>query len=370
MMNILDSAATLSDSELLVHLKAVAANERQATAHLIASLAEVDAKRLYLGEGYSSLFIYCTRVLHLSEHAAYGRIAAARAARKFPVILDALASGSVHLTAICIVAPHLTEGNVERVLAAATHRTKRDVEELVAALRPQPPVVSAVRKLPSPKPDLPTAPSSAARADLLGIEPVAASTSAIPSPTDTSLRLPPAPAQNQRMPLAEVKPLSPERYKVQFTASREMHDKLREAQALLRHQIPNGDVAEIFDRALTLLVTELRRTRHAGTGRPRARRQVSATGRYVPAAIKRDVWARDGGQCAFVGAAGRCTEPGFLEYHHVVPFVDGGKATVANLELRCRAHNAYERDRWFGTVGDIVRESMPLYRSTNSLFAD
>ncbi len=61
--------------------------EREATAALIAALGELDARRLYLAEGCSSLFTYCTQVLHLSEHAAYGRIEAARAARKWPVVL-------------------------------------------------------------------------------------------------------------------------------------------------------------------------------------------------------------------------------------------------------------------------------------------
>lgn len=73
--------------------------------------------------------------------------------------------------------------------------------------------------------------------------------------------------------------------------------------------------------------------------------------------MKRAVWDRDGGRCAFVGAAGRCAERGFLEYHHVVPFVDGGETTVGNLELRCRAHNAHEVERWFGaSEQDLVRE--------------
>src|SRR5438045_1839770 len=127
---------------------------REATARLIAALAEVDARRLYLGEGCSSLFTYCTQVLHLSEHAAYGRIEAARAVRRFPTILELLADGAIHLTAICLLAPHLTAENHRDLLAAAHHKTKRDVEQMVAALRPLPPVPSSVRKLPLPKPKM------------------------------------------------------------------------------------------------------------------------------------------------------------------------------------------------------------------------
>ena len=79
----------------------------------------------------------------------------------------------------------------------------------------------------------------------------------------------------------------------------------------------------------------------------------------MPAAVKREVWRRDEGRCAFVGAAGRCAERGFLELHHVVAFAEGGTTDVANLQLRCRAHNAYEAEQWFGPLA--VREISPGY---------
>lgn len=81
--------------------------------------------------------------------------------------------------------------------------------------------------------------------------------------------------------------------------------------------------------------------------------------------MKRDVWTRDGGQCAFVGAAGRCSETGFLEYHHVVPYADGGDAIAANIQLRCRAHNAYEAEEWFGGPL-VVCERQPQYGSDST----
>src|SRR5687767_10872948 len=125
------SLAQLSDRELLANVQAAANNERAATATLIALLAEMDARRLYLGEGCSSLFTYCTQVLHLSEHAAYARIEAARAARRFPQVLDALVGGSVNLTTVGLLAPHLTVENHCELLEAARHKSKREVEHLV-----------------------------------------------------------------------------------------------------------------------------------------------------------------------------------------------------------------------------------------------
>src|SRR5207249_2146915 len=135
----------------LSSVNALACAERCATARLIAALGELDHRKLFLGQGCSSLFTYCTQVLHLSEHAAYGRIEAARAARRFPVVLAYLENGAVTLTAVCLLASVLTPENHEELLAAARHKSKRDVEHLVAMTRPQADVSTYVRKLPTPK---------------------------------------------------------------------------------------------------------------------------------------------------------------------------------------------------------------------------
>jgi 5-methylcytosine-specific restriction endonuclease McrA len=158
---------------------------------------------------------------------------------------------------------------------------------------------------------------------------------------------------------AVVVPLAPERYKVQVTISREAHDNLRRAQDLLRHVIPDGDPAAVLERALTLLVDHRERKKMASAKRPRVAGSAKSGSRHVPAAVKREVWARDGGRCAFLGAAGRCIERRFLELHHVVPFADGGATDAANLQLRCRAHNAYEAEAWFGPL--VVKEAPAVY---------
>jgi 5-methylcytosine-specific restriction endonuclease McrA len=84
--------------------------------------------------------------------------------------------------------------------------------------------------------------------------------------------------------------------------------------------------------------------------------------------VKREVWKRDGGQCAFVGMSGRCTERGFLEFHHLRPYADGGATVTENLELRCRAHNMYEAERYFGSrLPLLVREARDAPHSWNSV---
>ena len=339
MTKLLDPVSQLSDSELLAAVRVAAACERQTTAQLIALLAQVDVRRLYLGEGCSSLFTYCTQVLHLSEHAAYGRIEAARATYRFPVVLDLLTDGSVTLTAITLLAPHLTADNYRDVLDDARHKSKRQVEEIVARLRPQPAVPTTLPKLPIPKtPDEP--------AGMFAVEPpvLAKKTLVLAAP------LPPRPTT--------ITPLAPERYKVQFTLSRATHDNLRRVQDLMRHSIPNGDPGAIFERALTLLLADLEKGKLGVTSVPRAARPTASGSRHIPAAVRREVWKRDRGQCAFVGSQGRCTERGFLEFHHVMPYAAGGQPVVENIELRCRAHNLHEAEKHFGsTLPLLLRES-------------
>lgn len=350
----------LTDTEVLSAVAQASSNERTATAHLIGLLAELDARRLYLAEGCSSLFTYCTQVLHLSEYAAYGRIEAARCARRFPVILDMLVEGAITLTTVTLLAPHLAPENIGQVLERARHKTRREIEQIVAHLRPLPSVPSSVRRLPtrqngvsstSTKRELPEDKPDAGANGIA--EPVTGRST--PQSADRDRR---TVRQHPGMTIA----LAPELYKIQITVSQEAHDKLRRAQDLLRHVIPNGDPAAIVERALTVLVENLERTRLAATTRPRSSRNENVRSRHVPAAIRRQVWARDAEQCAFIGTQGRCTERGFLELHHLVPFAAGGETTLANLELRCRQHNQYEWDEFSGPM--LAREAGFAYVTT------
>jgi hypothetical protein len=345
------SFASLTDQQLLAEVKTLAVREREATASLIAALAEFDARRLYLGEGFPSLFAYCTQSLYLSEHAAYNRIETARAARKWPVIVQLIADGLVTLSAVRLLAGSLTDVNHRDLLHAAAHKTKRQVEQLVAALHPQAPVPSMVRKLPAPKP-------VTAQSSTFDGRDLASSHPTVPLALERESRqVPGLPSPSP----AVIAPLASDRFKVQITITRETHDKLRRVQDLLRHQLPTGDPAAVFDRALTLLLQDLERKAPALATHPRPGRPATLGSRHVPAAVRREVWRRDGGQCAFIGNAGRCTERGFIEFHHVVPFADGGQATPENLQLRCRAHNMYEAQERFGAL--FAREHHCAYSS-------
>jgi hypothetical protein len=335
--DILTSLTRLSDAELVARVKGLVARERDATAHLVAHLAELDTRDVHLREGYESLYVYCRDALGLSEGESYDRIEVARAARRFPIILEMLAAGAVTLTAARLLAPHLTPANHRDVLDSARGKKKSEIEGIVARLSPRPDVAASIRKLPVRPPAFPPAAAP--------VEPGASAMDpAAPTPPETSLTAEPSSVQR-----AAVTPLSPDRYKLQLTIGGDTLEKLRLAKDMLSHAIPSGDDAAVLDRALTALLADLAKKKFADTPKPRRSRPRDSGGRDASAAVKRAVWVRDLGRCAYIGPSGhRCNERRFVEFHHVDPYALGGEATVDKIELRCRRHNDYEARLYFG----------------------
>jgi 5-methylcytosine-specific restriction endonuclease McrA len=347
--NILAAADALSGPDLLAHLDALAGRERSASAELVAHLAALESRpELYAAKGYGSLFSYCTQALRLSEDAACNRIEAAKACRRFPVILDLLASGALTLTSVRILSPHLRPENHAAVLERAKGLASRQIEGLIAELAPRPDVPTSIRKLPT----LTAAPPAAAAAPI-GAATSVASEPAVETEHSRSVFHPPA------RPIIEA--TAPGRYRAQFTMDEDMHARLRRLQADLRREIPDGDPAAIFGRALRLLEADVAKTKLGASVKPRPRRSIRRgtdskavcksgfPSRYVPKEVRRAVWQRDEGQCAFVSADHRrCTERTFLEFHHVQAYAKRGLPTVDNISLRCRRHNQYEAELVFG----------------------
>ena len=278
-INILAAALALPDRELLARIDALAGNEREATAQLVAHLAALEMlPSLYLAEGYGSLFDYCTRALHLSEDAACNRIEAARASRRFPVILEMLAEGALTLTSVRKLKSHLTSENHEVILRKAAGRTKEQLEALIAALAPKPDVPAMVRKLPGTTGVVAATPETPALPTLLDVasEPAspvgvtgapAEGSSAVEAHRDAGtrdLQGSPQPVPKTTKPVVQA--LAPERYRVQFTMSQETHDRLRRVQALLRRQIR----AATRRRSSTALFACSRRSREGSRALPRS----------------------------------------------------------------------------------------------------
>ncbi len=280
---------TLTDEKLLARLTELALKERRLIAEVIAHMAEVDARKLYLPRGHSSMFTYCTDVLGWSRGAAYHRIQVARAAQRFPRIIDELAAGRLHVSGAAVLAPHLRGDNADELVAAARGKSKRAIEKLVADRDPRP---------------------------------------AVPT---------------------KITPLGDGRFAVRFTASARFCDKLEHAQALLSHSIVPGDVPAVLERALDAVIAQVKKTKLAATTSPRRQSSKPVAGsRHIPAPVKRAVVERDGNRCTFVSDEGRrCSETAFLEFHHQRPHALGGLPTVNNMTFRCGPHNGWEGERDF-----------------------
>src|SRR5438477_2947288 len=128
-------------------LMAFDCRDRRTLVELLRRVAEVDQRRLYAPAGHSSMYAFCTEEMHWSEDVAFKRIRVARLARRFPMILQALGNGGVHLSAMVVLGPHLTRDNVRDLLTAATHKSRKDVERLVAGRFPLPDVPTRIQPI-------------------------------------------------------------------------------------------------------------------------------------------------------------------------------------------------------------------------------
>jgi len=357
----------IPDDELLHRLAELMGQSRRIEADVVAQIAEVDERRLYAREAFPSMFAYCTDVLHLSEAEAYLRISAARASREHPMLLTMLADGRLHLTGIAKLAPHLTRENRDGLLERATHRSKRQIEEQIAEIAPRPDVPAVVRKLPERR-TLPTAGllvvsnrgEGLGQVPLLELRP-----DGVAAPHTEGRQDPPSSA-------SVVQPLSPGRYKVQFTASAELQHKLERLKALMGSKGRDGDLAAVIERAVTEKLERLEARRFArtkahrkGPAKAEERAEEDACtvphSRHIRAAVRRAVRERDGDQCRYVDEQGRrCKQRDHLEFHHRHPFGLGGDHEVSNIRLLCHAHNAYLAECDYG------REAMGRHRRPRS----
>ena len=352
-------APYLSDPALLHGLHQLVARECTTTAELLDHVAEVDARKLYLPAAYPSMFAYCVGELRLSEDAAYKRIQAARAAARFPAIFDAVAEGRLHLSAVCLLAPHLTEDTAAGLLEAATHRSKSEIEKLLAARFPRPDLPDLVQPIPAPVNQV--APGQVGEGETpnghlehlsLGAEGNGQLAPGQVGPGEIQLSpgIVPPPLAPVREDRPMVRPIAPQRFTVRFTMGQSAHDKLKYVQELLSHELPTGDIEQVFEQALDALIPQLEKRKFAATtsARPGGGRPTKSL-RHIPAEVTRAVWERDQGQCTFVSESGhRCQARKFIEFDHVQEVARGGEASIDGIRLLCHAHNQHQAERTFG----------------------
>ena len=360
----------VANDRLLASLSALVRRENDSLSDLLAHLAELDDRGLCLELGYSSLFAYCVEVLRFSKSSAGRRIAAARVCRKYPEAFARVANGELKLSVLVELNKYLSSENAAELFSACSGKSYEQVELLLAARFPKPDVRDLVRRLPNRTvvtPDIGCAPARSM------------SGTAAPACDEPSAAPSVPPQTNQPHRPGAVKPLSAERYSVNFTADAEFHpsgcseaarELLEEVRALVSHAEPKGDLMHVMKRGLQALKAELLKKRF-GVGRKprRARTNAAGTGlatrtRHVAADVSRAVWERDRGQCTFCSAEGRrCSERSFLQMDHVRPCAAGGRATLCNLRLRCRAHNLHAARIYFGAK--FMRASLRRVRAAS-----
>ena len=348
----------VSDDALHVQVKVLTGRHNALTAELLAHLAEVDARGIFRERACSSLYTYCVYELRLSEDEAQRRARAAKTARAFPISLEMLAEGAIHLTGLLLLAPHLTQENHVELLARARFRTKREIEHLVAEIAPRADVPARIEPL-GPRTTAARNSWQAYVASLAGpVRHLATGVNAREAPMvadnettrECTHEHEHEPEHGGHVVGTEPKPLVAQRYRVEFTASPRYVELLEEARNLLQHQVPDRDVARVHELAMAVFVEQLRKRRQATTSRVRravepegsaparvneseterpaparvtddeeSRRSAPARAntRYVPADVRRAVWQRDGARCTFEDANGRrCMERAGLEVHH------------------------------------------------------
>jgi 5-methylcytosine-specific restriction endonuclease McrA len=412
---LLRAIRNLTNEQLAQQLRALTKQKQARDADLLLYLSELDQRRLYRQHACGSLFEFCLARLGFSEDAAYKRVGAARMLRQFPLVFELLSEGRIHLSALILLRPHLTQENHREWLMAAVGKSKREVERFVASRCPSPDVPTRVRRLPGilssrvgstaeaaasesvpvaeqPEPTMPVDPGQGLAATPAPDMSPALGMSTVPSMTAFSAV---SPALPPRAALAtKVQPLSAHSYRVVFTASERLKQKMDRAGELVSHAVSPSDLPSLIERALDLLIERAERQRcgskqasrssvrnarrgdadestapslqsveaHGApqafqepqpivTASPTVARKVqSGPSRYVPAAIRRAVWKRDVGRCTYVDHEGNCCkQTHFLQLDHRLPYALGGVPTLENLRLRCAAHNLLHAEQIYGS---------------------
>jgi 5-methylcytosine-specific restriction endonuclease McrA len=357
--------ADLPDHALTTRLLEIRKHERSLLVELLGLLAELDRRRTVLALGFSSLFSFCTDRLGLTKASAFRRTTAARLLARFPVVAEYLADGRLNLTTLVELRDVLDEAHATEILDRAAGRTEDQVKVLVAGLRPQPAPPDLLRKLPNQRNDssgsgperLPGSTAHQAKELPLPTSPLAP---AAPTPPAAAAQPAPAPARPSAGPAARLQPITPERHVLRVTVGATFVADLEAVRQALSHKLPGAGLEEVLHECLRITLARVE-SRRRGAGKKTSAKAPRPGSRYVPAAVRHEVWTRDGGQCAFVGITGRrCTSRHQLELHHVDPFARGGRPITANLTLRCRAHNRHEAEQDFG-LEHIARKVAARY---------
>ena len=167
--------------------------------------------------------------------------------------------------------------------------------------------------------------------------------------------------------------LAPDRYKVEFTASGALRQKLQTLKELMRHRVPSGDYGTLVELAVDGLIEKTKKERFNIGRKPRNPDAPAATGptetRHIPAHIQRAVHERDEGRCAFVSpeTGRRCDSSDWVQIDHIEGFARTHEHSVEGLRLVCAQHNRYLAEVMYGR--DRIDAAIALRRASSSIIA-
>ena len=329
----------LSPADAMRKLDAIDLEEKSRIAEGVALIAVLDHRRDYLAAGYASMLDYCMGRLHMSRDKALRRIQVARAALLFPEVFEYLADGRLSMTTASELAPHLEAESAADLLAASAFRTKDEIRRLMAE-RSKPRVEAPA--------ELALGVNVEESSGSYALAHMNSHVDACDPPRTGASKASLAPAQVKCPRRGRVSPSLTGGFEVRLSITEDEHQILQRAQALLGHAVPSGDPALVYARAMKHYLAHLEKQR-LGTKPASAASPNGTVGRSIPKPLRRLVWERDGGRCAFVSADGhRCEATRRLEVDHIQPIAEGGKTSPENLRILCRPHNQYEAERVLG----------------------
>ena len=334
----------LSSAELDRSAEKLVVAENGNIAKLIAHIAEMSARKLALELGYKNLFDYCIRRLNLSEGAVPARIHVANVSRRFPQLLVALAENHISLTVASLLAAHVTENNVDKLISDCAGMKRKETEEYLVTLRPKPVFEPSIRKRPSAR--QPAAPLQQPQNDKV--------TPKAPEPP-----LEQTPPKNSPTIL---QPAETDAFNFRFSADRDFKDKFERLAEVLGVENAEKHMADILEKALDIALEKKdpkkkleRRNKRENSSKEKSRlneipkNDEPAKSRYISSEVSERVHARANYQCQFCSSDGRrCSARTGLQIEHVRPFGIYHSNDERFLELRCARHNRLAADRVYG----------------------
>jgi hypothetical protein len=322
-----------STEELDLSVEKLVRAEKRNLGLVIMHIAEMSRRKGHLERGYKNLFDYCTRPLNLSEGSVFLRIQVANACRRFPQLLAALAENRMSLTVAGLLAPVLTEDNVEKLISDSVGMTKREAEEYLVGLRPKPVFTPSIRMAPSPEPPQVAPPER-------------------------------APVMQRPVPRVSptiLEPANPDVFNFRFAANRAFKEKFERLAEVLGVQNPLQHMEEIMEQALDIALDKkdvkrkharrlARKTKPADNPIRKSRPdEISAKNRYISSHKRERVQERAGYQCEYRGPDGtRCRARTKLEVEHLLPFALYRSHDEKHLRLYCGPHNRLAAEKVFG----------------------